>query len=131
MYLEFHRRKYYEQWHTEENMTIHTNCFSEFGLLKLDDINIYCGALFVYKSLNNIIESNMLNIRFSDRYNMRNNLTNVLDIPLKLTQQSQSFIGYHGVKIWNDLPFNVRQMHTLDRFKQSLKIYLLNKYTNQ
>ena len=108
----------------------HTNeLFSEFGLLKLDDINIYCSALFVYKALNGLIENNMFNVRVNNRYNMRN--TNLLDTPLMLTQQSQSFIGYHGVKVWNELPSIIREKSTLDNFKQSLKMFLLNRYNNQ
>ena len=102
--------------------------FSEFGLLKLEDINIYCSTLFVYKSLNKLIDNNMFNIRINDRYNMRN--TNLLDIPLMLTRQSQSSIRYHGVKEWNKLPENIRECPSLDNFKHRLKMFLLAKYNN-
>ena len=95
-------------------------------MLKFKDINLYCTSLFVYKSINNHIDSNMFSLRLNARYNLRQN--NLLDIPLMRSNQSQSSILYHGVKVWNNLPSNIREKSTVESFKKSLKDLLLNKY---
>lgn len=105
----------------------HTNSsFYNLGILKLEEINIYCCAIFVYKCLNKFIENKYFQIRIQNRYNLRT--INVLHIPLMTSSQSQSCISYHGVKVWNNLPQNIRAMTTLAGFKKSLKSLLLSRY---
>ena len=61
-------------------------------------------------------------------------------VPKHFTRRSQfSFIlsnvksygsatfKYNGVKLWNELPIDVKSCDTKDKFKQKCKLYLMNK----
>ena len=107
----------------------HTDSFySNLKILKLEDINIFCCALYVFKSLNNLIVNRYFTSRSNDFYSLRD--PDLLRLPAARTTQSQSFISYHGVKVWNSLPQDVRNKTSLHSFKMSLKTYLFNKYQN-
>ncbi len=105
----------------------HTNdLFKSLRLLKWEDINIYCTAIYVYKSINNDNYTEIFNFRSNERYSLRN--TRDLEIPALTSNQSQKSIKYHGVKVWNALPQYVRDKSSPSGFKISLKSYLLSKY---
>ena len=105
----------------------HTNeLFKQLGLLKLDDINTYCSAIFVYKSLNNHSNVGLFAYNDNERYILRN--AKELKIPLMTTKQSQTSINYQGVKVWNDLPEDIQNKLTIPSFKISLKFHLLSHY---
>lgn len=104
----------------------HTNdIFRSHRLLKLEDINTYCSAIFVFKALFCQNNQELFNYRANNQYNLRNN---PLQIPLMTTNQSQTSILYHGVKVWNNLPTNIQNKNTLASFKMSLKAHLLSQY---
>ena len=100
--------------------------FKSLRLLKLSDINIFCSANFVYKSINNHNHVRLFSYRSNERYNLRNNSD--LEIPSLSTNQSQTSISYRGVKVWNDIPRHIQTKTSLTSFKITLKSYLLNKY---
>ena len=105
----------------------HTNAlFKSLDLLKLHDINTYTCAIFVFKSIQNHINVNLFHFNTNTRFNLRN--LNVLLIPMCNTRQSQTSIRYHGVKIWNKLPQEIREKQSISSFKKSLKLYLLQFY---
>lgn len=105
----------------------HTNyLFKSLGLLKLYDINIYSSGIFVYKSLHNYSNAGLFNYHVNDRYTLGN--SNNLEIPLLHSNQSQTSIRYHGVKVWNQIPPDIQNKPTTYSFKSSLKSFLLHKY---
>lgn len=105
----------------------HTNeLFKSLYLLKWEDINNFCSAIFVYKSIHNYNGMPLFNFRLNERYNLRN--SNDLEIPRMITKQSQTSINYHGVKVWNSLPHYIQNKPSLSSFKISLKSYLFSKY---
>ena len=107
----------------------HTNSiFSDLRILKFEDVNIYCCALYVYKSLNNIIDNRYFAFRTNEFHSLRN--TDLLRLPTVRSTQSQRFINYHGVKIWNSLPSDIRNKTSIHSFKVSLKKHLFDKYDN-
>ena len=104
----------------------HTNnAFSHLNILKLKEVNEYCTALFVYKSLSNP-DDHMFTMRTNPHYNLRQ--STLLKLPAVQSAQSKSFIAFHGVKIWNILPEDIRRAPSIPSFKRSLKKYLLSKY---
>lgn len=112
---------------THRPRSAHTNeLFQHLRLLKLSDINKYCSAIFVYKSLNNHINEGLFDYNNNDRYQLRNNT--LLKIPIMHTKQSQTNIKYHGVKIWNNIPIDIQNKATISSFKMSLKSFLLSQY---
>ena len=105
----------------------HTNeLFRQLKLLKLDDINTFCSATFVYKSLNDYNNVEIFSYREHERYPLRNN--NSLHVPLMTSKQSQTSIKYHGAKVWNQLSPDLQNKSTLSSFKMSLKHSLISKY---
>ena len=104
----------------------HTHeAFLNLRIQKIKEINTYCCALFVFKSLNS--QSNdMFHHRTNDRYPLRGN--DMLDVPFMQSDQSKSCILYHGPTLWNALPDDVRSCATLSSFKRSLKCFLLSRY---
>ena len=105
----------------------HTNnAFSNLRLLKFEDINVYCCALYVFKSLNSLIDNQYFQYRNNERHDLRN--PDLLRLPQVKSSQSQSSIRYYGVKVWNQIPSYIRQKTTIQSFKSSLKDYLLSKY---
>ena len=105
----------------------HTNdIFKIQKVLKFEDMNKYCCALFVYKALQGSIDCSLFQIRVNDRYPTRYN--NQLEIPLLNSSQTQRSIIYHGVKIWNALPALLKENISVDSFKFNLKKFLLSKY---
>ena len=106
----------------------HTNDeFFRMKFLKVTDINVYCSALFVYKSLISP-DNNFFVRRTNQRYPLR--FDDQLTTPVTHSQQSESCILYHGVKIWNNLPTLIRSSLTLAQFKTRLKSHLLSLYSS-
>ena len=107
----------------------HTNSiFLDLNILKLEDVNIYCCAIYVYKSLNNITENKYFTYRVNEFHSLRN--ADLLRLPAVRSTQSKRYINYHGVEIWNSLPPNIRNKTSIQSFKIALKKYLLNRYDN-
>ena len=104
-----------------------TELFKQLNILKLDDISTYCSALFVFKSINNISNEGLFSFRNNERYELRSN--DQLDIPLKISTQSQSSIDYHGAKTWNQLPQSISSHTSLYGFKNALKSHYLSLYS--
>ena len=105
----------------------HTNeLFRELNLLKFDDINIFCSATFVYKSLKDHHDADLFVYCENERYPLRN--INSLKVPFMTSKQSQSSIKYHGAKVWNQLTPEQQNKPTLPGFKISLKYSLISKY---
>ena len=104
------------------------NHFLRLKTLKLEDINIYCTALYVFKAVNNLIENKYFQFRTNEFHRLRH--TDLLQVPIVRSTQSQKFVNYHGVKVWNALPAEIRDKTSVNSFKFSLKKYLLDKYRN-
>ena len=106
----------------------HTNAdFIELSFLKLSDINIYFGLIFVYKSLNNLVfPINYFTYSTNLRYNFRNNLN--LNLSFSPTVQGQTSPSYYCAKLWNQVPFYIKNQPSIASFKSSVKSYLTNMY---
>ena len=107
----------------------HTNNdFLELSFLKLPEINIYFGLVFVFKSLNSLVfPINYFTHQNNPHYNLRN--TSDLTLPLLPTLQGQKSPSFYCAKLWNDIPAYIKSMPSVSSFKSSLKSYLINKYT--
>ena len=100
--------------------------FSSLNILNLYQTNKLTCAIFVFKTLNNLIDSN---IEFNFSANVHNiNLRDPLRLrpPQALTSRRQRSIAYHGCRVWNDLPLEIRTLPTLLSFKKRLKESLVS-----
>ena len=102
--------------------------FKKLNLLQLTDINGLNSAIYVYKTLNNIIPSPItFQHHMPGPYNLRRNQQ--LNVPFVRSRQSQRFLQVRGPNIWNNLPADVKASRTLNTFKFKLKKYYLHQYT--
>ena len=101
----------------------HTNAdFIELSFLKLSDINIYFGLIFVYKSLNNLVfPINYFTYSTNLRYNFRNNLN--LNLSFSPTVQGQTSPSYYCAKLWNQVPFCIKNQPSIASLKSSAFVF--------
>ena len=98
--------------------------FSLLKILNVYQINKLITSLFVFKSLNNLIDFENL-FHFSNEFHNR-----ALRDPLRLrppqvrSTRSQQSIVNNGCRIWNELPLNIRESTSLNIFKNNIKRYL-------
>ena len=69
-------------------------------------------AVMVYKILNQLCPENLWN-----KFHLRS------DYNLEYAKKGFS---YSALKIWNEIPLNIREIPTLDHFTKNLKIYLMS-----
>ena len=107
----------------------HTNdYFHYYKILKLPDINKMISATFVYKYLNDLVDTTISFPVNPNRYATRNQFN--LYLPSVSSSQSQSHIQYYGVEIYNSIPDEVKHKPSLPSFKSHLKKYLIGAYDN-
>ena len=87
--------------------TDHTNdYFVSNRILKLEDLQLYQVAIYIYKTLYFNHDPSLLNF-LSFQINMHDHSTrsrHQLSVPLFHLSTSQNSIEYKGVKFWNSLP---------------------------
>ena len=49
-----------------------------------------------------------------------------LQLPMIKTDYKKRFITYSGVKIWNEIPYQIREINILHKFKTKLRSHLLH-----
>ena len=102
--------------------------FIKLRLLKLFDINNFCTAMFVYKSILNLIPSPIeFTLRQVQNYNLRN--VAPLVVPFARSSQMKRFLHIRGATLWNSLPFAIRNSLTIFAFKRKLKDFYIIQYT--
>ena len=103
--------------------------FKQLNILKLEDVIKISTALFVYKSINNLINTSIsFHSRFIGPYNLRN--IPPLEIPFARDRQVQMFLTVRGAVLWNTLPVSIRNSQTQFSFKKNIKKYYLSSYEN-
>ena len=83
-----------------------------------------CNLVFVYKCINNLGPC-YLNVLFTKKdtpYMIRNNSL-VIQPKLNTVSHGINSIVYHGSKMWNCLPMNIKTAKNVKQFK-----YLIKKY---
>ena len=102
--------------------------FKQLNLLKLNEINSVCTALFVFKAVNNLIKSPITyTFRHLQRYNLRR-MDNTIEVPFVRSGQSQRFLHVRGANLWNLIPASIRSCQTINNFKFKIKRYFLSSY---
>ena len=79
-------------------------------------------ALMVFKALNDLVPdylSSMFTERSTPGYVLRDS-TNKLNVPLPRTNYLKKSFSYRGANLWNSLPCSLRQVKSLNHFKQLL-----------
>ena len=92
--------------------------FKNLNLLKLNDINVYTCATYVFTSLY-LRLNDMFTFRYNPNYQLRH--SRLLQIPPIQSLLSKSCILFHGVTVWNNLPATIRETNNINTFRIKLK----------
>ena len=113
---------------TKKNRRTHAPpLFKQLNILQLKDLNKLNTALFVYKSINNHINS-PINFRFRNvgEYNLRNQ--DYIEIPIHSSRQTELFVHVRGSRLWREIPAEIRSKRSINSFKYCLKKSYLDTY---
>ena len=90
-------------------------------------------GIFVYKELNNLHPEQDIHpfqkLDEQHTYNTRSVTNNNLFIPRGNTQLFNRTMSYSGSRLWNEIPYEIRRVQTLEDFKDRLKTYLTAQQT--
>lgn len=116
---------------TNSHYIAHTDpLFSKLKLLKLDDLYKHQLGIFMYKAANNKLPDSMSSmltrIQNIHKHNLRNQ--NSYYIQNIRTNSRKCTINYSGPVFWNALPSKLKQLVSINQFKNKLKELLLSKY---
>ena len=104
--------------------------FYNMSILKLNDLFVLQVASFMYGHLKsnggNPLSEILITHADSHSYGTRG--INQLVAPRYRRKMSQNCIHFVGVKIWNDLPLDVRVSKSTYSFRKRLKSFLLSRY---
>ena len=97
-------------------------------LLNIETLIRFDRSVMVYKVVNKLCPESLWDM-YEQRcnlssYNTRNNRD--LPIPKVNLEHKKKGFRYSGIKIWNDIPLEIRELSSLTLFKKKLKGYLLN-----
>ena len=98
------------------------------NLLNVETLIRFDRSVMVYKVVNKLCPESLWDM-YEQRcnlssYNTRNNRD--LLIPKVNLEHRKKGFRYSGIKIWNDIPLEIRELSSLTLFKKKLKGYLLN-----
>ena len=111
----------------------HSKLLTDFGWLSVRNLIKLDMGIFAYKELNNLHpEQDIRPFRKLDEqhtYNTRSVTNNNLFIPTGNTQLFNRIMSYSGSRLWNEIPYEIRRVQTLEDFKDKLKTYLTAQQT--
>ncbi len=106
----------------------HTNnAFTNLKILKFHDLIIMFSSLFVYKSLNSLLDTE--NYFTTNNPNPHQTRNHPIYLPRTRSSQTQTHIKYHGAKTFNSLPPDIKSKPSLQSFKKAVKKNILATYT--
>ena len=104
--------------------------YKKFAILKIKDKFKFEICCLVYKFLHQLLPAcfNKFFQRNSEIHSRRTRQSNDLHLPLfrkSICKQSLKFVG---VKLWNEIPDEIKQSKTLGQFKKRLRYHFLNNH---
>ena len=111
----------------------HSKLIIDFGWLSVRNLIKLAIGIFACKELNNLHpEQDIRPFQKLDEehtYNTRSVTNNNLFIPRGNTQLFNRTMSCSGSRLWNEIPYEVRRVQTLEDFKDKLKTYLTAQQT--
>ena len=103
--------------------------FKQLNWLSFNDRCKYHTSVLVYKVINHMAPtymSDILTFSRNERHNLRSSTHNDLVLQGKpRTNYFKDSFSYFSMRIWNDVPVDIRLVTKIQSFKSNLKIYLL------
>lgn len=88
----------------------------------------YETILLIYKMKNGLIKHNVTLIQNDQVHNYNTRINQNIHIDVIRTNIGKLSINCNGFKLFNQLPLEIKNCHTLSGFKSLLKTYILNKF---
>ena len=111
----------------------HSNpLFIKYNQLKIDDLCKLNIVTFMYKYCNNLLPStfNLLFKTNSENHSYNTRCATNFNIPKNKLEFGKKSISYQGVKIWNNIPINIKNSGNIKHFKDTYKKVLVCNYGN-
>ena len=127
-YLYYHRIIYlYYHRHPRDNID---DICKKYAILKVSDKFKFEICCFVYKFHHRLLFDCFNNFfqRNSEVYSRQIRQSNNLNLPLFKKSICKQSIKFVGVKLWNEIPNEIKRSKNLTQFKKKMKQYLLNSY---
>ena len=111
-----------------EGRLAHTNClFNQMHSLTCHDLVAYRTAIVMFNKLYYGKLPILLQSRFKRSQNIHNTFSrNTFIVRYSRTNLKAMCISVWGVKLWNALPVNIKEIRSLYKFKIKVKSYLLS-----
>ena len=112
-----------------EGRLVHTNClFQQMHSLKCNDLVKYRTAIIMFKLYYSKLPT-LLQYRFKRSQNIHNTRSkNTFIVRYSRTNLKAMCISVCGVKLWNAMPVNIKEIRSLYTFKIKVKAYLISYY---
>ena len=85
--------------------------------------------LFMYRAMNQLVPEQIsemfTHLSTYDSYQTRSAVNGNLYVPTSQLFTEQRSLSYAGSKLWNEIPFEIRNADSLNNFKTNFKAYLL------
>ena len=106
--------------------------FIKYNQLKIDDLCKLNIGTFMYKYCNNLLPStfNLLFKTNSENHSYNTRFATNFNIPNNKLEFGKKSISYQGVKIWNNIPKNIKNSSGIKHFKDTYKKVLVCNYGN-
>ena len=99
--------------------------FLKYNILKINDMVDFNQAMFMFKYTNGLLPDS-----FENMFNKLGNFDRSLSYQVDLLNFSslQTFPSYTLLKIWNNLPLELKRSTSINLFKNKIKKALFEKY---
>ena len=105
------------------------NSYKQLGILKIDELYILEIGKFMYRNSQNALPSTF-DQYFSDidhRYHTRCRSNNTYRLPATHIEIGKQSVKFSGVKVWSDIPNDIRSLTSFNTFSDHLKSFLLHQ----
>lgn len=111
-----------------KNLSHTSSLFRKHNILKLKDMADFNQAIFMYKYTNNLLP-----ISFNNLFTKLGNFERSLNFQLDILNFSSlhTFPSYVLLKLWNNLPLDLKRSRSLNIFKNNLRKSIFDTYTSK
>ena len=105
------------------------NSYKQLGILKIDELYILEIGKFMYRNSQNALPSTF-DQYFSDidhRYHTRCRSNYTYRLPATRIEIGKQSVKFSGVKVWSDIPNDIRSLTSFNTFSDQLKSFLLHQ----
>ena len=106
-----------------------TSKYKKLNILRINELYTLEIGKFMYRSNKNMLPSSFDQYfdEIKHNYQTRSRTNNNLVMPMPRTDIGKQSIKFTGVKIWSDIPLEIKNANSLDNFSKCLKAHIINE----